>query len=202
MRHAFIDRYSRLSSPIHRAPILLKVLVMIALLCITVSVPISPEAACLLIAGVVAIALVSRIPPLFLVRRMLFLEIFVVGIALLSLFQSNGMAIFGTILVKSTICLSTVVLFSNTTQFADLLRMFRRWGLPDLMISMFALMYRYVFVMIDEMERMHRARVSRTFEKTRWVEWRALSTVVAQLFIRSTERAERIYAAMCARGWK
>jgi energy-coupling factor transporter transmembrane protein EcfT len=29
-----------------------------------------------------------------------------------------------------------------------------------------------------------------------------MATVISQLFIRSSERAERIYAAMCARGWR
>ena len=28
------------------------------------------------------------------------------------------------------------------------------------------------------------------------------ATVIGHLFIRSSERAERIYAAMCARGWQ
>ncbi|MGA2586237.1 MAG: CbiQ family ECF transporter T component [Candidatus Aminicenantales bacterium] len=33
-------------------------------------------------------------------------------------------------------------------------------------------------------------------------DWVLLSRIVGQLFLRSTERAERIYAAMSARGWK
>lgn len=150
----------------------------------------------------VAIAIVSRIPLVFLAKRLLFLEVFVLGVAGLSLLQPHGLVAFTTALVKSTICLFTIVLFSNTTPFADLLRMFRRWGVPALMITILALMYRYVFVLIDEMERMQRARASRTFVKKRWTQWKSLSTVIAQSFLRSTERAERIYAAMLARGWK
>jgi len=63
-------------------------------------------------------------------------------------------------------------------------------------------MHRYLFVLMDESERMHRARASRTFTHTRRFQWHTLATVVAQLFIRASERAERIYDAMCARGWK
>jgi cobalt/nickel transport system permease protein len=55
---------------------------------------------------------------------------------------------------------------------------------------------------MDEAERMQRARASRTFTKRRFALWKVLGTVMGQLFVRSTERAERIYAAMCARGWK
>src|SRR5581483_4777434 len=61
---------------------------------------------------------------------------------------------------------------------------------------------RYLFVLLDESERMRRARLSRTFTRNRKFQWRAMSTVVGQLFVRASERAERIYDAMCARGWK
>ena len=203
MRHAFFDRYSRLASPIHRMPLSLKLGATIAILVTVVFAPISVQPVFFCVAGLLFIvALSSRIPFLHLVRRLLFLEIFVVGITILSLLQPRGMSIFSTLLAKSTLCLFTVVLFSGTTQITDLLRALRRWGTPDLMITVLALMYRYTFVMMDEMERMQRARTSRTFVGRRRDHWQSLSTVVAQLFIRSTERAERIYAAMCARGWK
>jgi energy-coupling factor transporter transmembrane protein EcfT len=44
--------------------------------------------------------------------------------------------------------------------------------------------------------------LSRTFTRRRRVRWQTLATVVGQLFVRASERAERIYDAMCARGWK
>jgi energy-coupling factor transporter transmembrane protein EcfT len=49
---------------------------------------------------------------------------------------------------------------------------------------------------------MRRARASRTFTLRRRFQWHTLATVVGQLFVRASERAERIYDAMCARGWK
>jgi cobalt/nickel transport system permease protein len=57
-------------------------------------------------------------------------------------------------------------------------------------------------VLIDEMERMQRARTSRTFVKKRALQWRSLAVIMSQLFIRSTGRAEKIFAAMCSRGWQ
>jgi cobalt/nickel transport system permease protein len=73
---------------------------------------------------------------------------------------------------------------------------------PALLVTTLALMHRYLFVLLDESERMRRARSSRTFWRQRRARWRMLGTVVGQLFVRASERAERIYAAMCARGWK
>ncbi len=105
-------------------------------------------------------------------------------------------------MVKSTLCLATMILLTNTTPFADLLRTLRRLRVPGLLITVLALMYRYLFVLIDEAERMQRARRSRTFSARRAHVWASLATLGGQLFVRSTERAERIYAAMCARGWR
>jgi len=141
----------------------------------------------------------SRIPPVFLARRLLLLEPVVLGVAVLALLQPGGLRVFATILTKSTLCLFTMILLSNTTPFAELLGVLRRVRFPALLITTLALMYRYLFVLADEAERMQRARQARTFGRTRWT---VLATVLGQLFVRSTERAERIYAAMCARGWK
>jgi len=83
-----------------------------------------------------------------------------------------------------------------------MLRVLRQMRVPALLITTLALMFRYLFVLADETQRMRRARASRTFARGRGVAWRTLATVAGQLFIRASERAERIYDAMCARGWK
>jgi len=57
-------------------------------------------------------------------------------------------------------------------------------------------------VLLDEGQRMRRARLSRTFTRRQNRSWRMRAAIVGQLFIRSSERAERIYGAMCARGWR
>jgi len=104
--------------------------------------------------------------------------------------------------VRSSLCLLTVILVANTTPFSETLRVLKRVRVPALLITTIALMHRYLFVLADEAERMRRARASRTFTPQRHFHWHALSTVVGQLFVRASERAERIYDAMCARGWK
>jgi cobalt/nickel transport system permease protein len=95
-----------------------------------------------------------------------------------------------------------MILLSNTTPFSEVLRVLRHVRVPALLITTLALMYRYLFVLVDEGERMKRAHACRSFVRQRRFRWRTMATVAGQLFIRSTERAERIYAAMCARGWR
>ncbi len=203
MRHDFIDRYSRLDSPIHRLPAGLKlaaalgVVTVIALLPVGAWGPFGTIALLLLL-----IAGLSRIPPRFVLWRLLALEPLALGVAGLAVFQPRGGRIFATMVVKTTLCLLTMILLSNTTPFSALLGVMQRARVPRLLISTLALMYRYLFVLTDEAQRMRRARASRTFQSGRWWTWRTLATVIGQLFIRSTERAERIYAAMAARGWQ
>ena len=190
MLHPTLDRFSRIDSPIHRIRTHVKIVALIVMLLVIAATPLSYPIvfAC---AGVllVSVAVLSRVPPTFLLRRMFLL-------------QPGGLAIFTRVLVKSTLCIATALLFSATTPYVDLLQTLRTWKVPSLLITMLALMYRYIFVLFDELGRMQRARTSRTFVHKRILVWQSLATIVAQLFIRSTERAERIYAAMCARGWR
>lgn len=195
MRRDFFDRYSRRDSPVHRLSAEAKVAAALGAVCVTVALPVVPiPYSITLAAGLVATALAAGIPLWYVAGRLLLIAPFVLGVALLG----NGW----TILVKSGLCLVTMVLLANTTPFAEVLRVLRRVRVPGLLVTTLALMYRYLFVLVDEAERMQRARAARTFERYRWHGWKTLATVVGQLFVRSTERAERIYAAMLARGWK
>ena len=201
MRHDFLDRYSRLDSPIHRVPTGWKVAIALAL--VTLAVVMRPGWGTMVIAAVlVGAAAASTIPPRFILRRLLLLEPMVVGIAFLNVLRPGGLDAMLSVLFRSTVCLLAMILLANTTPFEALLGLMRRIRFPALVVTMFALLYRYLFVLIDEAERMNRARASRTFVKRRSTLWRMLGMVVGQLFVRSTERADRIYAAMCARGWK
>jgi cobalt/nickel transport system permease protein len=203
MRHDVLDRHSRLDSPIHRLPAWLKLAAALTIVLCTALMPaFRAWYFCAVTALLIAWALISRVPLLFLARRILWLEPVILGVAVLSLFQPSGTRVFLLMATKGTLCLITMVLLANTTPFAELLLVLRRIHVPALLITTLALMYRYLFVLIDEADRMRRARASRTFEKPGIGSWKTLGTVIGQLFVRSTERAERIYAAMCARGWK
>lgn len=153
-------------------------------------------------AGLVVAAWLSRVPPGFLFRRLLLLEPFVIGVAGLALLGPGGVRVFVVMAVRATLCLATMILLANTTPFAQILRVLSRLGMPAMLVTSLALMYRYLFVVVDEAQRMRRARLARSFRSGRRRAWRSLASVVGALFVRCTGRAERIYAAMLARGWK
>jgi cobalt/nickel transport system permease protein len=203
VRHDFLDKWSRLDSPIHRAPAALKLALALATAVASVAVPLARWWAFVAIGvGLALVAAASRVPASFVLGRLLLLEPLAAGVALLSIFQPHGTLVAVSIVVRSTLCLAAMILLTNTTPFADLLRALRGLRVPGLLLTVLALMYRYLFVLIDEAERMQRARRSRSFSGRRAHAWASLSTLAGQLFVRSSERAERIYAAMCARGWR
>ena len=201
--HLLGHQHAHHGSPVQRLPAALKLGVALVIIVTTVLAPIQWRA---WFAGVTAIlilaAAISRLPPLFLFKRLLVLSPFVLGVVLVNAFQPAGRVNWLGVAAKSILCLLPVILVSNTTPFSQILRVLKSVRVPALLITTIALMHRYLFVLADEAERMRRARASRTFTRGRQFHWHMLGTVVGQLFIRASERAERIYDAMCARGWK
>jgi cobalt/nickel transport system permease protein len=203
MFHDFLDRYSRGNSFWHRLPTGPKLATALLLMTITVLMPhrqwLWPGCLFVFLGLVTA---TCHAPLMFFLRRILFMEPVVLGISILALFQPHGIWIFLGLILKSTLCLWLMLLVSAVTPFQEVLHVLKKIHTPGLLITTLALMYRYLFVVVAEMECMHRARVSRTFVPQRLGGWPVMATMLGQLFIRTTERAERIYAAMCARGWK
>lgn len=162
----------------------------------TDSVGLAGEAALLFLALALA-----RVPLRAVLRRLLLLSPFVAGTALAAVFSAHGPA-WKILALRSSLCLVTVIVLAETTSFGELLGVLRTVRAPALLVTTLALMQRYLFVLADESARMSRARAARTFTRSRRFVWLTAASVVGQLFVRASERAERVYEAMCARGWK
>jgi cobalt/nickel transport system permease protein len=123
--------------------------------------------------------------------------------------SSAGIVAVGSILLKSWLAVLLAVVLTATTQPVDLLRGLERMHLPRVLVATTFFMYRYLFVIGAEGQRLVRARESRSavlddsHRAGGRILWRGrvLGHMVGSLFIRSFERSERIYAAMLARGY-
>jgi cobalt/nickel transport system permease protein len=91
-------------------------------------------------------------------------------------------------------------LLARTTPISELLRALRRARVPEPLCSTISLLHRYSFVLVEESKRMRRARAGRTLHASRVALWRALGSSIGLLFVRSVSRAERVQAAIRARG--
>ncbi len=114
----------------------------------------------------------------------------------------GGWLIAASLAIKFTFGLSALVALSATTRFADLLVGMQRLGLPRLLVMQLAFLYRYLFVLIDQAQRVLRARSARLGSAApAGARLRASGGMVGSLFVRTLASAERIHAAMQARGY-
>ncbi len=122
--------------------------------------------------------------------------------------SSIGLERFLSIAFKSWVSVQVAIVLAASTSFPDLLVAMRAIRLPRLLVAVFSLMWRYLFVLADEALRLMRARSARSGEADNAkaggsLVWRARVTggMAGNLFVRSFERGDRIYAAMAARGY-
>ncbi|MBC7247952.1 MAG: cobalt ECF transporter T component CbiQ [Actinobacteria bacterium] len=217
MKHAFLDRYSDLRSPIHRLDPRAKLLGFATLIVICVTTPPNLYAAFAAYLGLeLALLWLSRLPLGHVARRMLVVLPFVLMVAVFIPFfdkgggsynlgpvrvSAHGLLVLWNVAAKSTVSVLAVILLSSTTPFPDLLRGMERLRVPRLLVALLSFTYRYIFVLVDEAQRMRRARDSRGWSGKWLWEARVVAHMIATLFLRSYERGERVYAAMLARGY-
>lgn len=120
----------------------------------------------------------------------------------------EGLVRFISILVRAWLSVQIAILLTATTSFPDLAHGLRHLYVPLILIAVLSFMYRYLFVLSEEAERLLQARAARSARlpggKRTSVLWRAKNAgnMVGQLFLRSYERSDRVYQAMLARGFE
>lgn len=121
-----------------------------------------------------------------------------------------GLIRFASIAIKSWLSIQVAIVLASSTSFPDLLVAMRALHVPMQMVSIFGLMWRYMFVLVDEATRLLRARASRSgrnaLPETRPggnISWRAQVTggMAGSLLLRAFERSDRIYMAMLSRSY-
>ncbi|RPI86661.1 MAG: hypothetical protein EHM42_05800, partial [Planctomycetaceae bacterium] len=167
MRADYLDRYARGNSACHRLSPRLKLLLTLAFIIAALCVPYSfwPMHGCL---GCVALSalVLAEVPPLYVLRRIGLLLPPVLGLALsapISRGLTGGWELAWGIVFRSVLTFSAGLWLVNTTPFESILKALADLGLPRLFIELLAFMYRYTFVVFDELARMRTAQRSRTF---------------------------------------
>ncbi len=120
-----------------------------------------------------------------------------------------GLMRFASILLRSWLSVQAGILLVAVTQFPDMIHAFEHLRVPAILTTIIAFLYRYLFVLTDEVMRLLRARESRSaalpgLKSGGSLFWRArvAGNMAGQLFLRSYERSDRIYNAMLARGYQ
>ena len=119
-----------------------------------------------------------------------------------------GVVRFLSILARSWLSVQMGILLVATTQFPDLIHAFEHLKLPKMLTTVIAFLFRYLFILVNEVFRILRARESRSaglpgVKRGGSLIWRVQTTgsMAGQLFLRSYDRSDRIYQAMISRGY-
>lgn len=161
MKHAFIDRYSHLQSPVHRLDARLKFILALLAIAVLVSEPPGKLMPFAFYGAIVLVVLIlSRLPVRFFLKRLLILAPFF-GMAALFYPLSYWLAGTGlgedgmqkavlvalSIFFKALLSVSFLILLISTVKFHDLLAGLRKLRMPKLIGILSALMYRYIFIL-------------------------------------------------------
>jgi cobalt/nickel transport system permease protein len=112
-----------------------------------------------------------------------------------------GLTTLAELTAKAGIGTLGAVLLGATAAFPEVLRGLEALRTPRLLVLVAAFMYRYLFVIADEVGRMRSAIAARGYAPRSALGIGALGRLVAALFLRTHARGERVYLAMLARGY-
>ena len=119
-----------------------------------------------------------------------------------------GLLRFMSILVRSWLSVQMAIMLVAVARFPDIVHALEHLRVPTILTTIIAFLYRYLFVLVDEVFRLLRAREARSAAEAGSksggsVMWRAqvAGNMAGQLFLRSYERSDRVYNAMLARGY-
>jgi cobalt ECF transporter T component CbiQ/cobalamin biosynthesis protein CbiM len=98
-----------------------------------------------------------------------------------------------------------LVVLVTTTPFFMLLAGLRSLRVPKVLVNLLLFSYRFIFLLLDEMGRMHTARKARGFMGGKSLRDRSafttLSNTIGMAFVRASSRGSRIYDALLSRGY-
>ena len=202
-------------SAVHRAPAHLKLVVLLGFVLVVVATPrewFAVYGAYLVV--VLGVILASKVPVLYVVRRMV-IEVPFLVFALLIPFIATGpevdvlgvavsepglLAAWGLI-VKGTLGVMASLTMAATTEPEAVLAGLGRLRMPALIVEIMGFMIRYLDVVTADLGRMITAMRSRGVDPRSPRHWPSLARTLGSLFIRSYERGERVHLAMLARGY-
>lgn len=204
-------------SRIHRLDPRAKVLGFLAVTLVAVSAPLAlwpVHVAC--VAVLAAVAALARVPPRTIWGRARPILLLVGLVAILLPFvrrggpahalgpltvHEAGLAVLGTVVIKALVGTLSAIVLAATTAFPAVLRALEALRVPRLLVLVAGLMYRYLFVVVEEVARMRAGLAARGYRPRSAFGAGALGRLAAALFLRTYGRGERVHRAMLSRGY-
>jgi len=209
----YFDTLARFDTPLHRLEPRAKLITTAVFIITVVSFP-KYSLSALLPFSIFPMAILasSRIPVSFVLKKILLITPFalLIGIGnpwfdreimihLGPLNISGGWVSFSSIMLRFFLSVSTALLLLGCTGMNGICAGLAQLKVPVFFTTQLLLLYRYLFVLVAEAERMLQARALRAPLKK--INLADTGVFLGQLLLRSIDRAERIYLAMRSRGF-
>lgn len=156
--------------------------------------------------------LFSEIKPSYLLKKLLWIQPFILGIGILNpifdqtmialghLEISRGWLTFLNVFIKYNLSISVSILLLATTGIENLSMALRMIKVPRFFVLQLLITYHYLEIFMDEVSRILMAYKMRT-PKGKGIKWDAWGSLLGQLVIRTFERSTRIHHSMILRGF-
>lgn len=208
-----LDDLAMKETPIHRIHPLIKLVTTVVFLTVVVSFG-KGEISNLIpfFLFPVLIMAFAEIPVVPILKRMILVTPFIIGIGILHpFFEEQTVVVFGiaisqgwftflSLLLKSVLTVMVSLLLIATTGMNQLAVALRMLKVPKIFVLQLLLTYRYISVLIEELFRMVRAYSLRA-PRQRGIHPRVWGSFVGQLLLRTFDRGQRVYESMNARGF-
>jgi cobalt/nickel transport system permease protein len=199
VHHLVIDRWSRGSSSLHQRDPRAKLAALLVFLVVLSTT--RPGAQWAFVAYAVLLILtanLARLPILGLAGRAALVLPFSATFALLTWWSGDSLRALA-LAEKSFLSGTAALLLVGTTPLTGWTAALESWRVPRMLILVIQFVYRYLFVIAEQVQRMRWAALCRGPQQRGF---RLAAGLVGVLFARSWQRADGIYHAMLARGFR
>jgi cobalt/nickel transport system permease protein len=161
----------------------------------------------------IALMGIANIPADFMLKKLIVVSPFAIMVGIFNplldqqpmlqlgtLTVTGGWLSFLSILLRFSLTVSTMLILIATTGFNAVCMAMVKLGMPKIFAVQLLMLYRYIFVLIDEGLRMYQARTLRSFQ-SRGMGMKTYAHMAGQLLLRTLDRAQRIHLAMLCRGF-
>lgn len=216
MKYPHIDQHASLQSPIHRLDPRAKIIAF-SVLVFSVVFLVNIRLALLGLCTSILIMSISKIPAAFVIHRIKWVFFFLFPLLFILPLTTDGTIMFSIagfpftyeglehaflILTRGTAAIILVVVMLGSMRFDTTIKALYMLKVPATLVQMLMFTYRYIFVIIDEFQRMRKAITAKGFSfKTNRYGLSILGNLIGMLILKSYDRAERVYQSMVAKGY-
>ncbi len=142
----------------------------------------------------------AELPFSYFLRKVILVSPFILFFVIFNLFLPGGFLSSFSIILRFILTVSTGLILMAIIGINGICLSLEKLHLPKAFVTQILLLYRYLYILTDELSKMMLAKTLRQVD-TNKLKFKTYISILGHLFLRSLDRAERIYLAMCSRGF-